>query len=186
MPFIATCLAFLLAVADTPTPSPKETVSELVADLGSASVATRMAACNSLKERGRDARTAVPDLRRRLEDSEPLVRALAARALWHIAPEVKETIPCLISLFKSERDPGASCWAGVTLLAVGDPAVPFLTEALNENDARYRWQIVFMLAEIGREKATRSVVPGLTRALTDEDNDVRKLAAEGLKGVPAK
>ncbi len=62
------------------------------------------------------------------------------------------------------------------LKAMGEVAVPFLIEALEEPDNIERWEAAKTLAEIG----SPSAVPGLIKALENEEFEVRWVAADGL------
>jgi HEAT repeat protein len=66
--------------------------------------------------------------------------------------------------------------ARTSLVSIGTSAVPFLLPLLNERKHKIRWEAVKALAEIKDPAA----IDGLILALTDEDFDVRWLAAEGL------
>jgi HEAT repeat protein len=62
------------------------------------------------------------------------------------------------------------------LVAKGAAAVPFLLPLLEERKHKTRWEAVKALADI----QDPSAIDGLILALTDEEFDVRWLAAEGL------
>ncbi len=63
-----------------------------------------------------------------------------------------------------------------TLVEIGRPAVPPLTEALMKSRERVRWEAANALSEISDPMAA----PALVRALEDNSFGVRWLAAEGL------
>jgi len=63
-----------------------------------------------------------------------------------------------------------------SLVAMGKPAIAFLLPLLKERKHKIRWEAVKALGEI----ADPAAIDGLLQALTDEEFDVRWLAAEGL------
>jgi HEAT repeat protein len=63
-----------------------------------------------------------------------------------------------------------------SLVEIGEPAVPPLTEALAESSERVRWEAANALSEIGDPTAATALV----KALEDNSFGVRWLAAEGL------
>jgi len=62
------------------------------------------------------------------------------------------------------------------LVAIGEPALPALVEALDNPDNLERWEVAKAIGEIGTSEAA----PALVRALEDEEFEVRWCAAEGL------
>jgi HEAT repeat protein len=87
------------------------------------------------------------------------------------AQEIKELIGKLKSEDGLERQS-----ARYTLEGIGDPAVPFLTELLKDNNTHARWEAVKALDAI----RPPSIAPVLVETLEDEDPGVRWLASEGL------
>ena len=69
--------------------------------------------------------------------------------------------------------------ARTSLVSTGKSAVPFLLPLLSERKHKIRWEAVKALGEIKDPTA----IDGLIRALTDEEFDVRWLAAEGLAAL---
>lgn len=66
--------------------------------------------------------------------------------------------------------------ARISLVAIGKSAIAYLLPLLKERKHKTRWEAVKALGEIRDPTA----IDGLLRALTDEEFDVRWLAAEGL------
>ena len=66
--------------------------------------------------------------------------------------------------------------ARTSLVSIGKTTVPFLLPLLNNRKHQIRWEAVKALGEIKDPTA----IDGLLQALTDEEFDVRWLAAEGL------
>jgi hypothetical protein len=85
------------------------------------------------------------------------------------------TIPSLIAAL-SNGDGLMRQRARWALIDIGEPAVPFLIQALADKRERVRWQAAKALSKIGRPAAG----PALVRALEDKYFGVRWLAAEGL------
>ncbi len=64
-----------------------------------------------------------------------------------------------------------------TLVALGKPAVPFLTRTLRNSKLDHlRWEAAKALGSIGDARA----IPSLVKSLEDSDQDVAWLAAEAL------
>ena len=87
------------------------------------------------------------------------------------------TIKLLIDILKSEN--GATRQkARKTLVALGKPSVPSLTQALqNSKLDLVRWEAAKALGAIGDTRA----IPRLVNALEDSNSDVAWLAAEALR-----
>ena len=65
------------------------------------------------------------------------------------------------------------------LVAIGEPAVPLLLDAVRSQHPLVRWEAAKALAEIG----SPSSIDGLIGALGEEDGSVRWIAAEGLANI---
>jgi hypothetical protein len=76
----------------------------------------------------------------------------------------------------SNHNDEARVKARYSLVTMGKAAVPFLIEALKNNNNLMRWEAAKALGEIGDP----GTAPALVKALEDEEFDVRWLAAEGL------
>ena len=68
--------------------------------------------------------------------------------------------------------------AADAIAKIGSPAVPFLIEALKNENRQVRWRAASALGEIGAEAA--SAVPALIVRLEDEDEYIRRIAAHAL------
>jgi hypothetical protein len=86
-----------------------------------------------------------------------------------------EKIERLIAAF-SNKDGWKRRNARMALVAIGKPAVPCLTKALKHQDAKVRWQTIKALGAIGDPRSG----PDMVSALTDENFEIRWLAAEAL------
>jgi HEAT repeat protein len=78
-------------------------------------------------------------------------------------------------------DPEVSGKANLTLIRVGEPAVPALVELLKSEDARLRARAATTLWGMGSKG--KAGVPALALALTDSDLDVRLASAMALEGM---
>jgi thioredoxin-like negative regulator of GroEL len=86
-------------------------------------------------------------------------------------------IKALMDTFKSENGANRQK-ARKALVTLGRPAVPLLTQALqNSRLDQVRWEAAKTLGAIGDARA----IPALVKALEDSDPDVAWLAAEALK-----
>jgi HEAT repeat protein len=116
-------------------------------------------------------------------DPDPLVRANAAWALGRIGAEETESvvnaqsIEALINAIRvTQMNVGQT--AAQSLIKMHRFAVPKLTLRLSDNeDANFRWNIAWILGEIGGD--AKDAVPSLTALLTnaDEDPNARGAAA---------
>jgi HEAT repeat protein len=91
-----------------------------------------------------------------------------------ISPE-KEMINTLIVGLRA-KDGMVRQKARRRLVAMGKPAVPFLTKLLQDAREQTRWEAAKALGAIADPEASKA----LTSAMEDEDFDVRWLAAEAL------
>jgi HEAT repeat protein len=78
-----------------------------------------------------------------------------------------------------ERDKNAREIAARTLIMIGKPVVPALTEALRNQNVRVRQMAAVALREIADKKA----VEPLIQALNDRDSGVRGTATEALINI---
>lgn len=147
-------------------------VPALVSDLGGEqSLATRTA----LALIGEDA---VPALVAALSDAQKPVRQGAARTLTRIGnPEANAAVPALLEAFRDRRR-GIRPWAGGALAAIGEDAVPGLTELLGDNDTRLRLWTMRALVSMG--PAATEAIPAVAEMLGDENKEIRHLAARLL------
>jgi len=89
--------------------------------------------------------------------------------------ENNSTIKDLIALLSSSDDLDRT-GACKSLIAIGEPAVPFLVEALKNSNHLVRWEAAKALGAIGDP----TTAPALVEALEDGEFEVRWRAAEGL------
>ena len=108
---------------------------------------------------------------------------LAPASAAHAADEATTAVERLI-LASRVYDERVMTAAANALAAIGAPAVPSLTEALEDFDDNVRWQSIVALGKIGRPALV--TVPALLQSLDDVDPDVRAAAAETLGLLGAK
>jgi len=180
---------FLISLTAGPIAQPElqssldpESVQRLIDDLHHNDSARRSAAASALADGGRNALVAVPALRHCLKDPKPFVRAMAARTLLQIAPEINnETIPCLIGLLTA-KDIGSRCWGSGLLVSTGESAVPYLAASFKHGDGELRKEVVATFWALGAAETVpaKVVIPELIKGLKDSDAQVRGEAAKWL------
>jgi HEAT repeat protein len=116
-----------------------------------------------------------------LQDSQPEVRAEAARALGRLRLEPETVLPQLIERFDDReivRMDGAvgEVWyyAGVAVGNYGEVAVPLLIELLQQDDPQRRTGASLSICVLG--PAAKDVLPALLEALRSADLDTRRPA----------
>jgi HEAT repeat protein len=131
-----------------------------------------------LGQMGQAAKASIPEIARALQDKDMGVRMEAVLTLGEMGPAAKSTIPALLGALKDDELRLLEPLVSVTLGNIGASAVPALTKALGDKDARQRRTAAYALGLIG-PRAERAV-GGLTEALGDEEVDLRALAAKAL------
>ncbi|OWK46364.1 HEAT repeat domain-containing protein [Fimbriiglobus ruber] len=134
----------------------------------------RFLAADTLGQIGAPARPAGPALIAALKDSDSTVKAVAAKSLGKLAPEVPGAVPALVGNFPSIEAIRAVSDFGP---AAGE-AIPALIGLLTNSDATVRWQAARALQKIGPTAAV--AIPDIIKQLKDEDGLVREHAAEAL------
>jgi HEAT repeat protein len=127
-----------------------------------------------------------------LADKQPGVRARAAEGLATIGPKARSAVPALIRLLKrscAEKYVGRRTRGIVvhTLISVGETAVPFLIEALSDEDPEVRCGLIRALGIVGVK--SKDVMPALIGMASDKEPSVRIYAARafghiGLAAAP--
>ena len=95
-------------------------------------------------------------------------------------PDIAAQIAAQIADLKS-ADQEVSGQANLTLIRIGEPAVPALVELLRSDDARLRARAATTLWGMGSKG--RAGVPALASALADPDIEVRLASAMALEGI---
>ena len=121
------------------------------------------------------------------EDPADNVREWAVGVLGSLAATPDAVIPALVKAL-SDRDAWVRHAAGHQLGRVRptEKVLPALLDVLEHGEPRARAQAAYTLGDLGSDSAAKSV-PALTRALKDENETVRRAAAEARKslGAPA-
>jgi HEAT repeat protein/uncharacterized RDD family membrane protein YckC len=115
-----------------------------------------------------------------LESSDPSVRLKAVKLLAGstMAPGSK-VAPLIRALDDSSAQVRKA--AAASLVAIGEPAVNGLTEALKDGSRNTRGWSAVALGKIGR--SARGAVPALVEALKDSDSQVRKACMAALAAI---
>jgi HEAT repeat protein len=155
----------------------------LLASLKEKDEVVRINALVVLGQMGQAAKTTVPEIARSLKDKDMGVRMEAVLTLGEMGPAAKSTIPALLDALKEDELRLLEPLVSVTLGNIGAPAVPALTKALGDKDARLRRTAAYALGLIGPKAGGAAHV--LTEALDDAEADVRALAAKALGRIGA-
>jgi HEAT repeat protein len=107
---------------------------------------------------GRDARGALPELRKTLKDKYTDVRVRAAIAIWKVDGQVDEVLPVLIEALQRKAGNGPE--------EISSWEIAEVTEVLGEMGAR-----------------TKSAVPVVIPLLKHESWNIRRSAREALKKI---
>lgn len=139
----------------------------------------RHAAMEALAAIGPGAKAAEARLRKLLADTKEPCRLEAAYALWRISGDADAVLPTLTQALKEQP-----CGSARVIARIGPPAkaaVPFLAQALDNQDKEARSAAAEALGKIGPE--AKAVIPALERLLEDGRPEVRCSAAEALGSI---
>ena len=168
----------------------------VAAGLGSADPTARTRAACELREMGRDAASALPQLAALLADGSPVDRSVCGDRTWRFRGGEEPTSPgeqaasAMVAIGSPSYQPftkalGGPAWIARKNAAWGlgaldsSEAVPALIEALKDSEAAVREQVAWALGAIGDRRA----VDGLIGALTDSAPGVRRQAAWALGAI---
>jgi hypothetical protein len=173
--------------AQTSTPRLRPDVpSELEAlltQLQSRDASTRKAAVTELAILGGTAQPAAPALRALLDDSDPLVQAHAAWAVWEIERDGDVAVPVLAALLASQRD-DVTQLAAYVLGSLGDDAgAATMALRLLRDGAADATRIHAAEALVRIHPSDEPSIGVLTAALRHDSSEVRWLSAIALGGV---
>ena len=118
---------------------------------------------------------ALPLLRQELQREEGAASDAAATALEGMGAIAAPAVPDLLAASKRGHSMGVY---GPVIGAIGDPAVPYLIEALEHDNREIREQAAYQLGSL--RASPELAVPVLARALDDEFEDTRQWAAWSL------
>ena len=153
----------------------------LVAQFGSTDAVHRAEASETLVKMGSEA---IDALVRGVSDKSPQVREMSAWTLSEIGVPAARVVPALISIL-ADLDENIRVMGSVALQNLGEPAVPYLIDALSAESAEIRLNAAYALGEIGTPLDT--ILPALISTLTDPEWNVRRLVVRALVtiGTPA-
>jgi HEAT repeat protein len=159
-----------------------EAVPALTALLKDASPAVRAHAAKALGEIGTKAKPAVPELAKLISDPDETVRQKAIGAIRNIRPGPQVGIPLFVKVM-DDKDPAVRIRAMRAMAAAGKEAVPFLIQALKNEQAAY-WACL-VLNQIGPD--AQEAAPALIPLLSDKRPQIRREAILALAeiGKPA-
>jgi len=161
--------------------SQEEHAKVLVMQLGEPIASHRVKAYRALIAMGPEAMDA---LIVGLSDDNPRVREMSAWALSEIKVPAAHVVPVLITVL-TDPDENIRVAGSVMLQRLGEPAVPYLIDALNAESPEIRLNAAYALGEIGAPHDT--ILPALIQTLTDREWNVRRLVVRALVtiGPPA-
>ena len=154
--------------------SQEQQAKALVAQLGATEAARRTEASEALVAIGSEA---IDALIQGVSDENPQVREMSAWTLSEIGTPAARVVPVLISTL-ADPDENIRVVGSVALQNLGEPAVPYLIEALKAESAEIRLNAAYALGEIGTPLDT--ILPALIHTLTDPEWNVRRLVVRAL------
>jgi RNA polymerase sigma factor (sigma-70 family) len=186
--------AIELGFFETPiqTMSEKEKAAllpELIHSLNSTASDERNNALVALQYYTHQKEAVVPLIINALQDSSPLVRMMAVKALNKIDPQnaaSSEFVPVLVSCLASPVDANSTA-VNESALMLGefhrepDLAVPALIQALLSTRSYVRANAAWALGKFGGQ--ARAAIPALQQALDDSDADVHRQAVAALRKI---
>lgn len=137
----------------------------------------RTIAASQLGKIGPDAKSAVPDLTRVLDDEDSRVRRLSLGALVRIDPTYTRLRAAFAKALRDE-DFDVRMAAIRASKLIGEAAIPTFVEGMQNDNEIVRLRAVEMLGQIGTAS-----VPPLIDALEHEDGGVRRLAVVALRSM---
>lgn len=159
----------------------EQQIKTLVNQLGDRAAARRTEASEALVEMGPKAVDALID---GLSDENPQIREMSAWTLSEIKTPTDRIVPALISVL-ADTDENIRVVGSVALQNLGEPAVPYLIDALTAEAMEIRLNAAYALGEIGTQLDV--ILPALINTLTDPEWNVRRLVVRALAtiGTPA-
>ncbi len=153
-------------------------VSFLQEDQGS-----RYFSSHALIKFGPAAKMAVPTLIDLLKGDDPSLPWYAAQVLGAIGPDAQAAVPALTNMLQATNDQ-EQLEAADAVAKIGRnqlEAVPIPARLLDAADYRDRARAAAVLGDFGA--VAEPSVPALTKALNDENGDVRRIAAASLSKI---
>jgi len=167
-------------------------VKELAEALQSPQHDVRFWAVMELKQKGPEAKEAVPALVQALHDDQA-ISWMAAQTLGLVGPDAAPAIPALVEVIRNEQGkgkrggeggetPSTFSWlAGDALAKIGPASLPHLIELLGHDDRLVRLTAASALREMGPQ--AKEAIPALSNALSDPDEMVRRYASVALNRI---
>lgn len=161
--------------------SQEQQIKTLVNQLGDRAAMRRTQAAEALVKMGPKA---VDALIEGVSDENPQIREMSAWTLSEIKKPADRIVPALISVL-TDPDENIRVVGSVALQNIGEPAVPYLIDALAAEAAEIRLNAAYALGEIRTPLDT--ILPALINTLTDPEWNVRRLVVRALAtiGTPA-
>ena len=161
--------------------SQEHQIKTLVNQLGDRAAARRTEAAEALVKMGPKA---IDALIHGLSDENLQIREMSAWTLSEIRTPAERIVPALISVL-TDPDENIRVVGSVALQNFGEPAVPYLIDALTAEAMEIRLNAAYALGEIGTPLDT--ILPALINTLTDPEWNVRRLVVRALAtiGTPA-
>lgn len=161
--------------------SEEQRAEEFVAQFGATDAARRTEASKALVAIGPGA---VDALIRGLSAENLQVREMSAWTLSEIGVPTARVAPALIATL-ADPDENIRVVGSVALQNLGEPAVPYLIDALKAESMEIRLNAAYALGEISKPLDT--ILPALIGTLTDPEWNVRRLVVRALVtiGTPA-
>jgi HEAT repeat protein len=131
-------------------------------------------------------RPAVPALIEKLDDDNPELREAVLLIFAEMGPEAEEAVLPVVRRLGDQEEPEEEVrrTAARALGSIGPaaaPAVPALSEAMNNDAERVRWAAAAALAELGPR--VEGTVAALVAALKHEDAKQRWIGGYGLRNM---
>ncbi len=163
--------------------SDKATIQPFVDALNNRDVETRKTAIENLTWLGKVAVPAIPSLLNTLQDEDPIVRAMAARAVWEIDGRSQESVPVLVRLLASQE--ASHRELAVYFLGPMGPAakatIPELQRTIQDSDAFVRIHAAEALTQI--DPSSPEPVRVLLNAMQASEAKERSQAAMAFSNV---
>lgn len=161
--------------------SEEQRAKTLVMQLGATDAALRTEAMKSLITMGSPA---IDALIWGVSSEDPQIREMSVWTLSEIKTPVARIVPAIITSL-TDPDETIRVVGSVALQNLGEPAVPYLIDALRASSPEIRLNAAYALGEIGTPLDT--VIPALINTLTDPVWNVRRLVVRALItiGTPA-
>jgi HEAT repeat protein len=166
-----------LTTVDALTAIGKDAIGPLIEATKSDNVDIRWGAAEAIRRIGPEAKDALPQLTKLLEDKDEVIRLRAAYSMSVFGLGGRAAVPILVDALQHENaDERTRAVEG--LQRIGLPAVPSLTRKLEDPNPKVRNSAAEALGKIGSD--ARDAVPNLIKVLKDPDASVRRHAAAAL------